>query len=127
MQITKDSVKRVLKRIGRAIANPNYLLCFALAWMVTNGWCYLFILFGRLFNISWMSWVGGAYAALLWLPFTPEKILTLGLSILFLRLLFPKDERTLQLLRDEHELLKRKLRSHREKKRQEKETGEEQL
>ena len=116
MKINRESVKAMLKRIGRAIANPNYLLCFLLAWMVTNGWCYLFILLGRWLHISWMSWVGMAYASLLWLPFTPEKILTVGLSIFFLRLFFPKDERTLALLREEYELLKDKVRAHREKK-----------
>ena len=78
--------------------------------MITNGWCYLFLLFGTWFSCKWMTIVGGAYASLLWLPFTPEKILTLGLSILFLRWLFPHDQKTLQALHDEYTLLRQKLR-----------------
>ena len=41
---------------------------------------------------------------------TPEKILTLGLSILFQRWLFPHDQKTLQALHDEYTLLRQKLR-----------------
>ena len=114
--MSRESVTAMLRRVGRAVSNPSYILCFLLAWMITNGWCYLFILFGRWLHIRWMSWVGMAYASLLWLPFTPEKILTIGLSIVFLRLFFPKDERTLALLREEYRLLKDKVRAHREKK-----------
>ena len=110
MQINMDTIKRRLKRLLEAILNPSFLLCFGLAWLITNGWCYLFLLFGTWFSWKWMTIVGGAYASLLWLPFTPEKILTLGLSILFLRWLFPHDQKTLQALHDEYTLLRQKLR-----------------
>lgn len=109
MQIEKDVVKRRLKRLMDALLNPSFLLCFGLAWMITNGWCYLFLCFGALFSCRWMTIVGGTYASLLWLPFTPEKILTLSLSILFLRLFFPHDQKTLQALRDEYAVLRKKL------------------
>ena len=83
------------------LLNPRLLLCFCLSWMITNGWSYLFVLIGGCFGISWMTWVGGTYLGLLWLPFTPEKIITVTLSILFLRLFFPNDKRTLAQLRME--------------------------
>lgn len=111
MQIEKSSVKKRLKKLLAALLNPSFLLCFGLAWMITNGWCYLFLLLGSLLSCTWMTIVGGAYASLLWLPFTPEKILTLSLAILFLRWFFPHDQRTLQALRDEYSLLRQKLRS----------------
>lgn len=118
MQIDKAVVKRRLKRLMDALLNPSFLLCFGLAWMITNGWCYLFLLFGTLFSCRWMAIVGGTYASLLWLPFTPEKILTLGLSILFLRLFFPHDQKTLQALRDEYAILRKKLSEQSERFRQ---------
>ena len=31
---------------------------------------------GMFFDIGWMKAVSGAYMAALWLPFTPEKIIT---------------------------------------------------
>ena len=76
---------------------------------MTNGWCYLFVLFGTWFRISWMLAVGSAWAALLWLPFTPEKLLTLAIAVFLLRLLFPKDQKTLRVLRKEEDALRRKL------------------
>lgn len=96
--------------------NPHLLICFGIAWMITNGWCYLFILFGSVFRIGWMLAVGGGYAALLWLPFTPEKIVTVLISIFLLRLIFPKDQKTLQVLRTEFAEIKKKMTEGKKKK-----------
>ena len=54
---------------------------------------------GFLFHVAWMKGVAGAYLAFLWLPITPEKIVTVAITILLLRVLFPKDEKTLGALR----------------------------
>ena len=35
-----------LKKILVFLARPRFLLCFGLAWMLTNGWAYLFVLLG---------------------------------------------------------------------------------
>ena len=59
--------------------------------MITNGWCYLFILFGSIFDIQWMWAVGTGYAAILYLPFTAEKIVTIPLAIWFQTLFFKND------------------------------------
>lgn len=99
-------IKEWLKKAARVLLNPRLVLCFALAWMITNGWCYLAILIGTWANISWLMLVGSAYAGFLWLPFTPEKIVTVFLSIALLRLLFPKDEKTLKFLKDKLTQLK---------------------
>jgi len=42
------------------------------------------------------------------LPFLPEKIITVGIAIVLLRLLFPKDEKTVRVLRDMHSRAKEK-------------------
>lgn len=93
-------VGQVFKKILFALLNPHFLLCFFTAWMITNGWSYVFLGLGALFHIKWMTAIGGAYLGLLWLPFTPEKILTCFISIGLLRWWFPKDEKTLLLLRE---------------------------
>ena len=100
MRSTFAKIKEWLKKAARVLLNPRLVLCFVLAWMITNGWCYLAILIGTWANISWLALVGSAYAGFLWLPFTPEKIATVFLSIALLRLLFPKDEKTLKFLKD---------------------------
>ena len=62
--------------------------------MITNGWAYIFIAIGPMLNISWMTIVGIGYVSFLWMPFTPEKLITIPLAIFFVKWLFPKDEKT---------------------------------
>lgn len=112
----KEKLKHFCKVFFRAVSNPRFLLCFFLGWMITNGWCYVFIGLGGILGIRWMTVVGAGYAGILWFPGTPEKIITLAISIFLMKRLFPNDERTLKLLHDEKE----KLKAHHEAKKQEK-------
>ena len=102
-------MRRKLKRLLRFFANPRLLLCFGLAWIITNGWAYILLGLGMLLDVAWMKGVAGAYLAFLWLPFTAEKIVTVAITIFLLRILFPRDEKTLGLLRDILAKLKQKL------------------
>ena len=92
-------MKEKFKAIVQFIANPKLLLCFAIAWFITNGWAYLLIIIGTLLKAELMVEVGGAYVLFLWLPFVQEKIVTISISILLLRLLFPEDKQTLSVLK----------------------------
>ena len=78
-----------------ALTNPRFLLCFGIAWMLTNGWAYLFLGVGAFYEIGWMTAVGAAYMAFLWLPATPEKLLTLAIAVFLFKCLFPNDTKTL--------------------------------
>ena len=102
-------MKSKLKRIWSFLANPRLLLCFGIAWIITNGWAYIMLALGIWLHVTWMEAVAGAYLAFLWLPFTAEKIVTVAITIFLLRILFPKDEKTLGLLRDILAKLKQKL------------------
>ena len=93
-------MKEKVKKIIQFIVNPRLLLCFVLAWIITNGWSYLMFGVGTHFKIHWMTALSGAYLAFLWLPVSPEKIATFAISIALLRWLFPKDEKTLAVLKD---------------------------
>ena len=106
-------IKKWIKSALRVILNPRLLLCFVIAWMITNGWCYLAIIFGASFGVTWLTLIGTAYAGFLWFPFTPEKIVTVLLSIFLLRLLFPHDEQTLKFLTDKLSSLRRHFRERR--------------
>ena len=123
-------MKEKIKKIILFIVNPKLLLCFGIAWMITNGWAYVLTGLGAIFEISWMVAVGGAYLAALWVPFTLEKILTLIISIWLLKLLFPNDKKTLAVLINMKETIKAKLRAKKEKRankkrRKKKQTSEE--
>ena len=99
-----------------ALTNPRFLLCFGLAWMITNGWSYVFLGIGAFYGIDWMTAVGASYLAFLWLPVTPEKIITIAVAVFFLKRLFPKDEKTLAYLVSLREGIKRRVRARKEKK-----------
>lgn len=96
----KGKWRAIVKKLALFITNPRLLLCFGIAWFITNGWSYVMFGFGTYLGIPWMIAVGGAYLAFLWIPFTPEKIVTVIISMFLLRLLFPKDEKTLGVLRE---------------------------
>jgi hypothetical protein len=85
---------KVLKKIWvylKPFTNWRFLISFGLAWMVTNGWCYVFIVLGSVWKIKWMLVVGMSYASFLYLPFTIEKIITIPLGMFFQRVLFKND------------------------------------
>lgn len=104
----KEKIKEILKKVIYFLFNPRFLLCFGIGWMITNGWSYIMLGVGTYYNIGWMIAVAGAYLAFLWLPVSPEKIVTLAIAMALLRWLFPKDEKTLGVLKDMHEKLHEK-------------------
>lgn len=108
----KENVKKILQ----FIANPRLLLCFGLAWMVTNGWSYILLALGTWLGIGWMIAVSAAYLTFLWLPISPEKIVTVAIAMALLRFLFPNDRKTLGVLRDLHAKLKENVRRKNQKK-----------
>ena len=112
-------IKPTLKKWVMFILNPRLLLCFGIAWFITNGWSYLMLGLGIHFDITWMAALGGAYLGVLWIPFTPEKILTVIIAFGILRLIFPKDEKTLAIIEGEFRRLKEKQNERRIRKKQE--------
>ena len=93
-------VEKKLKKVLQFIINPRLLICLLIAWMITNGWSYVLFALGTYFEIGWMAAVGGAYLAFLWLPISPEKLLTFTIAIGLLRWLFPNDQKTLGVLKE---------------------------
>ena len=113
-------IKEKAKKALWFFANPHLLLCVALAWMITNGWSYILLGVGTLWGIEWMTVVAGGYLTFLWIPMTPEKILTCLIAIFLLKKLFPKDEKTLLVLTNLYNDTKAMWRARREKRRQKK-------
>ncbi len=113
-------MKEKLKKILLFLTNPRLLFCFAIAWLITNGWSYVFFTVGTYLGISWMTALGGAYLAFLWLPVSPEKIVTFAIAIGLLRWLFPNDQKTLAVLKHFYEKAKAAFARRKEKKQQEK-------
>ena len=109
-------MKEKLKGLLRFIANPHLLLCLLLAWLITNGWSYIMLGLGTIFEIQWMMAVSGAYVAFLWLPLSPEKLVTAALAIALLHKLFPDDRNTLAVLKRLYVKAKRSVRKRKKSK-----------
>ena len=98
MSVNWEKCKSALKKTLQFFFNPRFLLCFGLGWMITNGWSYVMMALGLFLQVDWMIWVSGAYLTFLWLPISPEKIVTVAIAIFLLKWLFPNDTKTLGVL-----------------------------
>ena len=113
-------MKDKIKKVNRFITNPRLLLCVAIAWLITNGWSYVLFGVGSYFGVHWMTAVAGAYIAFLWLPISPEKIVTFAIAIALLRLLFPNDQKTLAVLKGFYEKAKAAIKGKRQRRAEQK-------
>ena len=104
-----DKLKRLAIKAMQFILNPRFLLCFGIGWIITNGWSYILLGFGIFMDIGWMVAVASTYLAILWLPISPEKIITFGIAIGLMRFFFPKDEKTLGMLKKGYDKAKKLL------------------
>ncbi len=102
----KEKIKYWVKTVVEFILNPRLLLCFGLAWIITNGWAYIVMGLGLLIENEWLIGISGGYLAALWIPFTPEKIITVIIAIFLLKLIFPNDKKTLEKLHNMKEKAK---------------------
>lgn len=112
----KQKIKSIIKTIIQFIINPRFLLCFGIAWLITNGWSYILFGIGTLYDIGWMVAVAGGYLTFLWLPISPEKLVTALIAMGLLKLLFPNDQKTLGVLKSLYERYKAKHSSKKKKK-----------
>jgi len=89
-------VKRFISWIWKYLkpfANWRFLISFGLAWLITNGIWYVFA-FVPMRLPDWLVWFSVSYIAFLYLPFTPEKLVTIPLAIFIQWLLFRNDIKT---------------------------------
>ena len=78
-------MKRLWTKIKTYISpflNWRILIIYLPIWFIMSGWTYLFIYLGTRHHVGWMLAAGTFWATVLWLPFTPEKLITVPLTIL---------------------------------------------
>ena len=84
----KKRLTDFLRKAAGILLNPRLLLCFGIAWLITNGWAYLAVILGTLFHIKWLTGIGTGYLAIIWMPFTPEKAITISIAVFLFKRLF---------------------------------------
>ena len=82
-----------IKKKVRPYLTPKMFISYSIAWLITNGWCYIFIALGPILRWSWMTWLGGVWAAVLWFPLTVEKPFTLAIAVWIQNKLFIKNKK----------------------------------
>ncbi len=98
IKFTKQMFSDLSKTIYQFLFNPPLLICLGIAWLITNGWSYIVFTLGIYLDIPILVGIASAYLAFLWVPFTPEKIVTVIIAITLLKKFFPDDEKTLKKL-----------------------------
>ena len=103
-----DNIKRLYINLRQYFLNWHFVLCFGFAWLITNGWSYIALAIGTAFKWTWLISVASAYLALLWVPFTPEKLITVMLAMVFMKAFFPGDKNALELLEKARKSIQKK-------------------
>ena len=78
-------MKRLWTKIKTYISpflNWRILIIYLPIWFIMSGWTYLFIFLGTKYSVGWMLASGTFWATLLWLPITPEKLITIPITLL---------------------------------------------
>lgn len=102
--------------------NWRFLVSYSVPFMLINGWAwigvFLFPYYKNWFTIASVSWM-----TFLWMPFTPEKLVTIPMAIWIHTLIFKHEKRTRAMLdqmyaeaRADWEKVKRKLFKNKNKK-----------
>jgi len=86
---------RVYKAEIKPFLKPTLAISFLIAWFLTNGWAYLLVAIGS----GWLRGLALTYIGLLWLPFTPEKLITIPLAFYIQKILFIILPRKLKLVK----------------------------
>ncbi len=121
MSDVSEKVKNFIKSAVQFLLNPHLLLCFGIAWIITNGWAYIVLGLGLWLKNQWLTGISTGYLTVLWIPFTPEKIITVIIAMFLLKLIFPNDKKTLEKLHNLKENIKLK---HNQKKADKSKTDE---
>lgn len=97
----KERIRAFFKKQWvQALLNPHFLISIGIAWFITNGWSYLALSLGTYFKINWLRNIGAVWLGILWMPGTPEKLVTFSIAIIILKVFFPKDEKTLAVIHE---------------------------
>lgn len=98
LQSVSRFIDNILVNIKYLLSNKHFFICFGLAWMITNGWAYICLYIAIKINCDWLFSLSSGYLAFIWLPCTPEKLITIPICAFLLKIFYPNDLKALKLL-----------------------------
>ena len=76
-------------KIGLGYIKPflswRILVCYLPFWFIFTGWTYVALAIGN----TWWKTISGVWLGIMWMPFAPEKLITIPLTIWLHKKLFP--------------------------------------
>lgn len=78
------------KKKAKPYMTWKMLLVFGGVWIMSNGIWYVFA-FTPINIPDWLRWFARGYIAFLYLPVTPEKLVTIPFSIWLYRIIFKEE------------------------------------
>lgn len=117
----KNKLQNFIDGARKFLLNPHLVICYGIAWMITNGWAYVGIGVGSYYEMEWLKKISVAYLAILWSPFCFELIATLIITIALMKRLFPNDKETLRRIQVFYRYYRLKVRAAKRERREKRE------
>lgn len=93
----RRQVKKFFKKLWiyiRPFFDWKFLISFGIPWFLVNGWAYVGVALISVMGMNWFTTTSSTWLAILWLPFTPEKLITIPIALWLHTRIFKKDKKT---------------------------------
>jgi hypothetical protein len=77
--------KQIFNKYIRPFLTWRFIICYLPLWFIFTGWTYVAIAVGP----TWLRTIGTSWLAWMWMPWCPEKLITLPVAIWLHKKLFP--------------------------------------
>ena len=57
----KKKIAKALNNAKNFILNPHLVICFLIAWIITNGWAYVALGVGTYYEYKWLAAIAATY------------------------------------------------------------------
>ena len=83
-------IKELFIKYIKPFCTWRILVCYLPFWFLASGWAWLFSFIGK----GWLRGIAISWLTFLWMPFCPEKLITIPLAIWLHKKIFPKHSTT---------------------------------
>lgn len=97
-------MKKIIKKIWtyiRPFLDWRFLVSYFIPFMLINGWAWIGSILLPIIGPNWFTIAATTWLTWLWLPWTPEKLVTIPIALWIHKLLFGKTNEKMQLMLEE--------------------------
>ena len=96
--------KKLVKKVWiylRPFFDIRFLISYFIPFMFTNGWAWIGAAILPIIGANWFTIAATTWLGILWMPWTPEKIITIPIAIWIHTKLFKKNNEHLDRMYEE--------------------------